>query len=424
MLKESSLKTTYYSDGMMVRDPELIESDSFLYLMKSGFIHESSGRINFCGFISFKNSKNQRELIVSFPKTTLDTPIYLNYDESLSKYTNFSPRLLFQVLDKYTGSKTNGYDEEGDHFVIDSNIRQAKDILIDWQLNGEMQDFLIADRKNAGFKVNWKKTIRKVLPFIVNDSIYYPDIFYYKNIKYDDSIIRQIHLEIVFECNSNYYWTITNSRFILDPITTTLNDDEKIAILKKRLGITFNDRSIRILNLLIQYIEAQSYESKKNGVYGTENFHVIWEQALCDVFSGDKSIEMPAVRWKNEKPENSSRQINPDFFYQDLDKNLWIVDAKYYDFKSGLPKGYDVIKQFFYSKFLEEKGKIIKKNMFLLPHNGQNKIFFDSVQLNYKKEIPVKEYKEIECWLLPVEKILRFYSENIKIDLLSFIINS
>lgn len=133
---------------------------------------------------------------------------------------------------------------------------------------------------------------------------------------------------------------------------------------------------------MIDVLNFLDSDCKKNDfVYGTENFHYIWESLVNEVFGeNDKEMFYPKVYWKIKKENggfentfdfgNDEKRISlrPDtIMIQNRGKpgqKIFVLDSKYYRYgttknKNHLPSSESIVKQLAYAKYIENKNSNI-----------------------------------------------------------------
>ena len=161
-----------------------------------------------------------------------------------------------------------------------------------------------------------------------------------------------------------------------------------ISILSKELNIVFVDRNIRLLKLLRTLI-AKNYEHKNKGIilYGTNTFHVIWEETssvsfnnlrskkIKDVINNLNSFDIEKFKYKDKK---TGELVDMDFM--DI-----IPKPEWYDINSDMskivknsliPDIISIISKVFVLIDLFGVEKIKKKIFFVLDPKYYNLVYF------------------------------------------------
>jgi hypothetical protein len=128
---------------------------------------------------------------------------------------------------------------------------------------------------------------------------------------------------------------------------------------------------------MINYLDNSS--EKNDFIYGTNNFHHVWEQ-LVDLVYGEKDKEKfyPKVYWKlGEKKENFTfgnsekrNSLRPDTIMitnrGESNQKIFVLDSKYYRYgvtknPNHLPDSASVVKQIAYAQYIDNVDN--RKNM-------------------------------------------------------------
>ena len=223
----------------------------------------------------------------------------------------------------------------------------------------------------------------------------------------------------------------------------------------KELNVQFNTRKQLLLKTMYAYISSES-DLRNNSdfsLYGTNSFHVIWENVCAEVFDNMlnqklSQLSLP-IKLRKEYNENSklisiiekpcwshkfgefeSDTLIPDLIsiYHDNNQEykFIIFDAKYYTIKLnektmlGQPGIESITKQYLYQlaykKFIEDHGFEQKniRNCFLLPTENSEVEEFGSVSMEMLTTLGLEK---IQVRLLPAEVIYGKYLKKTKFDI-------
>lgn len=334
-----------------------------------------------------------------------------------------------------------------------------------------LYDFLIADyleyglyretkevyEENGDREIDWEHTLEIEMGYITKKK--QPVYLNYHNITTIDNnnnLIQEVH-KFLLNRASSYFQEIPffmDSKPILDfycKIDIGVENQDKIMyLIEKVLRRTFNQRKIRLLNLLLLILR-KNLHSQQNGInlYGITNFHSVWED-MCKVLFNNLYLdgskykevirELTAPRYilnKDLQGKKEESPLIPDVVTKYKD-TFFVIDAKYYNIsiqssenddeitnnieindnentqldklQGFLPGTYDVLKQIIYMEaFLKEKEKLgindkNIKNIFIIP--GTEDRFIGKVGMGLFLE------KDIELWLMNIKQALDFYLKN------------
>lgn len=315
---------------------------------------------------------------------------------------------------------------------------------------------------NGTGEINWDKTINETFTLISNNKPFYPELITKKKIDNDNDYFKVLHEVILTQCSKQLKESGLSELFEfeeLNLIEMKIEDlGEKDYILNKilkELNIQFNTRKQLLLKTMYSYISSESDLGNNSdfSLYGTNSFHVIWENVCAEVFdnmlnkklsqlslpiklrkeyNGNSKlisiIEKPC--WSNKNGEFAADTLIPDLISMYHDNNqeykFIIFDAKYYTIKIigetilGQPGIESITKQYLYQlaykKFLEDHGFEQKniRNCFLLPTENSEVEDFGSVSMEMLTTLGLEK---IQVRLLPAEVIYSKYLKKAKFDI-------
>lgn len=334
-----------------------------------------------------------------------------------------------------------------------------------------LYDFLIVDyleyglyretkevyEENGDSEIDWEHTLEVETGYITKKK--QPVYLNYHNITMIDNnnnLIQEVH-KFLLNRASSYFQEISffiDSKPILDFYCKidigVENQDKIIYLIEKVLRRTFNQRKIRLLNLLLLILR-KNLHSQQNGInlYGITNFHSVWED-MCKVLfnnlylDGSKYKEVirkltspKYILSKDLQGKKEGSPLIPDVVTKYKD-TFFVIDAKYYNIsiqnsesddeiindieindnentqldklQGFLPGTYDILKQIIYMKSFKEKEEELgiinlkKRNLFIIP--GINDNYIGKIKMGLFLE------EDIELWLMDIKKALDFYLKN------------
>lgn len=385
-------------------------------LFTDGHFYETSGVIKkfgngFCfkivGFLLLDN-----KIIVIFPKGFL-----------FSNNKNDDAAVLLQVLLRYRNNRNLAHEEvqmlRGDNIFENGRIVSTISILDDYQKNGYLKRTRADESHDVQGFTDWNRTVKTCRPLLSHRRPVYINPVIRSTQTDTASIIARIHKFVIAECFSSFGWiygnTIENSSEKMP-----LSSREAISILEMELQNTYVQREVVVLKLLIQYLSAKTghNETQTIELLATPYFHNTWEAICGYIFENQyatlKEI-IPHPKWKNAKVNGHISQ-RPDILYKS-DSKLYILDAKYYDYKKNLPGWHDVVKQLFY-KFTIEKSRYTQLvtskdtiftdivNVFILPENSND----DLVHLGDIYVENVDELGELHVFSVNTRNAMHLYA--------------
>lgn len=315
---------------------------------------------------------------------------------------------------------------------------------------------------NGNGEINWDKTINETFTLISNNKPFYPELITRKKIDDDNDYFKILHEVILTQCSKQLKKTGLLELFEFEELNLVekkiddLGDKDYILNkILKELNVQFNTRKQLLLKTMYAYISCESDLGTNSdfSLYGTNSFHVIWENVCSEVFNNMLNKKLSELRlplklkreyngnhklisiiekpnWNNRHGEFESDTLIPDLIsiYKDNNQEhkFIIFDAKYYTIKIngksiiGQPGIESVTKQYLYQlaykKFLEEHGfeKNNIRNCFLLPTENSEVEEFGSVSMEMLTTLGLEK---IQVRLLPAEVIYSKYLKKTKFDI-------
>lgn len=315
---------------------------------------------------------------------------------------------------------------------------------------------------NGNGEINWDKTINETFTLISNNKPFYPELITRKKIDDDNDYFKILHEVILTQCSKQLKKTGLLELFefeelnLIEKRIDDLGDKDYILNkILKELNVQFNTRKQLLLKTMYAYIASESELGVNSdfSLYGTNSFHVIWENLCAEVFNNMLNkklselslplklkqeynenhklisiIEKP--NWNNKYGEFESDTLIPDLIsiYKDNNQEhkFIIFDAKYYTIKIngksivGQPGIESVTKQYLYQlaykKFLEEHGfeQYNIRNCFLLPTENSEVEELGNVSMEM---LTMLGLEKIQVRLLPAEVVYSKYLKKTKFDI-------
>jgi hypothetical protein len=309
---------------------------------------------------------------------------------SISTDMNFlkeESRNLLKTLIRYSEKSQEPEEAEllqGGKEHRNGRIVSAFALLDDFAMNGWIQRKIVDESSCSNGFVNWAKTINERIPIVSDNSVFYIDPAV-KSLNFDrNNLISRIHKQVIQECYLLFGW-LTDYDFDFEQIEDLeLSNEELVIFLKQELCKTFVQREIYVINLLILFLSAQvgADENKSYEIFATRFFQNVWEDICGSLLVNEYNslkVLVPSPKWEDFLYKTNISQ-RPDIMFTE-DDALYVVDAKFYDYKQSTPGWHDIVKQFFYTLTINQNLKynpkiqqnygFIKKvfNIFIMPEN-------------------------------------------------------
>jgi len=321
-------------------------------LRKERLVTASGNKASYCGLVLSKD-----EVSVFFPrKYSIDSSL-------MSK--NKSISLLMGAIRKYHNIHNSGlaYFEDGDRVLGGDSLSLISEILEDYKRNGIYSRRRTIRTRNTG-KPDWKRTISKITPFKSADNLIYLDYHGAKRRYESDCEVARIHAFIVKTLDEEFsVFLESNSVYLHDGIPAPVLKNTEYLLIKlcSELKDVYSDRDIRLLKLLIKYLEQEKGSDETETLFGIKHFHSVWEymlgQVLAHTVNLNSKLPIPAYRSKDGNLVSAAAKgQRMDTVIKHPSKEIFnVVDAKYYNATSisNSPGWPDLVKQFFYAKALK-----------------------------------------------------------------------
>ena len=225
-------------------------------------------------------------------------------------------------------------------------------------------------KRTPSGKISWSRTIKQVRPQIANENAVYLEFITHRTNHNEAELITLIHKFCVYEsfCKLGFLF----SSFVPAKPPIAFNKNFFTSILQAKIAHTFNESELLLFkNMLDIILYLDSSADKENFIFGTNNFHHIWEQLVDSVYGEkDKEKFYPKVYWRlngskadfsfgNSEKRNSLR---PDtIMIQNRGKpeqKIFVLDSKYYQYgatknPNHLPDSASVVKQLAYAEYID-----------------------------------------------------------------------
>lgn len=270
----------------------------------------------------------------------------------------------------------------------------ARSIIWDFVKSGKYLSRYHKLRLDSVGDVSWEETLSSTLPVLQNRRPIYPLTYIDDETADANSTLAAIHSAVVDD--------IDRKLKLVDPVGVlgiprvtvrpykSLSElgtvEQLISEIHKERFVQFEDRKLRLLDLLENYISERYEQRSEKSIHaiGTTTFHVVWE-VICSYYFGDRlhfeNKHVASPIWSYDNDDGSSYistsavgTLVPDIVHI-ADDELYIIDAKYYlpefgsMFIKNQPGATDIAKQYMYVPAVEDlwQGKRVRGNAFAFP---------------------------------------------------------
>lgn len=330
---------------------------------------------------------------------------------------NYDIQLLLDLFDRLVNEKK--LDKEF-YDLIDLEyegngqlLTVAYAIIKDYRENGAITIESVIQGINIGGKVNWKKTVKRKSQIFTEEGMpIFTDLVMSRKENNKDALLRSLHRYAINKSIAMFGVLFgMDSEYDEEAIELPVDKEYAIKFLKSERHMTYNSRLLRIIDLIMKFIDSNENEDTNNDfmALSTKSFFSVWElmckTILRDEFPSMKD-KMPKPYWKIGDGEPRYTEQIPDIVYKNNDE-LYVLDAKYYYVKKNLPGWQDLVKQYFYEMSLRAILPEITTsyNIMLIPHDITETARF----LGISKVENVPRFGEIKGILLNTKKVVENY---------------
>ncbi len=353
---------------------ELSQSD--LYFMNGYFLaqgrdifnmYNSKLTLKYVGYLEFI-IEDVKYILYCFPKEyviTLQSGISIsrNEDNRVVKAKEFLQierefKVVMEAIKKANNSGSNNGQSNLSGFYA-SNLYYLNEVIEHYYQFGAILEAEVEyEHKQLG-KVNWSKTIAKIIPKSINNNLIY-DSFITEKKNHETSILTKIIAKVIFEGTTKYsfYLPIINLEIDYTDIANFSNT-YLIEVLLQIRNHTFKDYLHHVIDNLVSYLQDEITCSETGILVGTNKFEKIWEK-IVEVDFGEGFISQKSYR-VGTNANGGSVDIIID--HLNVSKQI-IADSKYYN---EIEKERLDYKQIFYNNFIVYETYI--------KHNSNNEKF-------------------------------------------------
>ncbi len=321
-------------------------------------------------------------------KLSIHFPVgYKEPDKTDDKQIRLDILNLISVLSSFGApeAELDRNDFRSKHQNVEFPIHAYLFIINDFLNHGYYQKKEQIYKRGTSGKINWSRTIKQVRPQIADESPVYLEFITQRTLHNENALLTLIHKYCVYESFQKLGFLF--SSYKPQQATITFNKSLFCSVIKSKIASTFNEKELLLFkNMLdmINYLDNSS--EKKDFIYGTNNFHHIWEQLVDSVYGEeDKENFYPKVYWclngstkAFEFDSEKRNSLRPDTIMitnrGESNQKIFVLDSKYYRYgatknPNHLPDSSSVVKQLAYAEYIDNP-----KNRSKLPENVRNNV--------------------------------------------------
>lgn len=320
------------------------EADIFT-MYKSKFV------LKFVGYIEFIQNNILHELYC-FPKEynvrINSKPITTSYtipnEEELKEVEDQFKTVIRSIIKASQAENTVGQNNIEKFYA--SNLHYLNEIIMHYNQYGVLVEIEKEFKQAPTGKINWNKTIGKVIPKTNNGNFIY-DRFVIEKKNSNITFLTQMIAKVILEGTTKYsfYLDIIDTGIEYDEIRGIKNKDA-ITRLYELKNKTFKDYLHHVIDNLISYLQNDTVSSNNGVLVGTNNYNFVWEHVVAhglgNSFTKAKSYPIGTyLKYDGTYDKNPAIELD----HINVEKKI-IVDSKYYNDKDS--EGIDY-KQLFYN---------------------------------------------------------------------------
>ena len=336
-------------------------SDLCVYFDEKSSRDEESGQVDKFVGLRFIDGKLSIHFPVGYKKaeSSDDKQIRLDILNLISVLSSFGSPEAELVRNDFLSKQQN----------VEFPIHAYLFIISDFLNHGYYQKKEQIYKRGTSGKINWSRTIKQVRPQIADESPVYLEFTTQKTLHNENALLTLIHKYCVYESFQKLGFLF--SSYKAQKPALSFNKSLFCSVIKFKIASTFNEKELMLFkNMLdmINYLDNSS--EKKDFIYGTNNFHHIWEQLVDSVYGEkDKESFYPKVYWRlngsskafvfDSEKQNSLR---PDTIMitnrGKPNQKIFVLDSKYYRYgvthePKHLPDSASVVKQLAYAEYID-----------------------------------------------------------------------
>ena len=390
-------------------------------LERHGLTDQTTRSVQFVGCIAFKDYQ-----VAFVPLGVLERASTKNIWDYL--------RLVMNVLDeseRYLPQAHTIPSEDDDQRV--EIVSVARDLFEEYAAHGLHTQRAPRYERGRSGTVSWSRTIARSVPFIVDDvTPVYPETVVRRVVSSETSLLRRAQETALREIWDVLWWWLIIATGVDLPKTVQVRllPNERNSLLEQLYAYRdrrYDDRGLRLIELLIRYFQASQLEEGADKIFGSASFEHVWEEMLKRILGVVESPWMgrtPKIAYRYKDEHSASVlgfRLDPDFVIE-ADGEVLLLDAKYYaatDSKTSPPLA-DVYKQMAYQMALESRLASMGRpetrirNAFLFPSSPSGGPWKD---LAFILNDGAHANSLIEYLYLDTEDVMRAYLKDARLSL-------
>ena len=277
-------------------------------------------------------------------------------------------------------------------------------------------------------KPDWARTVKSQTAFpSANGAPIYCDIVSSRHSSRATNTVARIQEQVIAEIGGAHGWWLSpyfgNREIPRLGSLAAWPRENWVRLLKLARRDIYENRAIRLVGMLVAYLEHCAESGTGEVVCGISDFSTLWEVMLRDTIPGvehgwNRRLPRPAYFC----PDGTSQKVSGmelDIVVRSGEHTI-ILDAKYYraSSKGFLPGVQDISKQFVYQKALEATGKVAPDkvvNAFAFPAHATGREPFNRVEFILPDAAMAPGFAPVLCQYISTADVVEAYAARRKL---------
>lgn len=323
-------------------------------------MYKSKLVLNYVGYIEFIVNDILHE-IYCFPKeynvcinkTPVTGSSELTTEEQVIDIEKQFTIVIKSIIKASQAEKTVGQNEMEKFYA--SKLHYLNEIITHYNQYGILVEVEKEYNQAPTGKINWNKTIGKMIPMRNNGNFIY-DKFVIEKKNTNITFLTQMIAKVILEGTTKYsfYLPIIDTGIDYSELRGITNE-VAITRLYELKNKTFKDYLHHVIDNLVSYLQNDTVSSNSGVLVGTNNYNFVWEHVVAhglgDSFEKTKKYSIGTYK-KYDGTEGNAPSIELD--HVSTDHNI-IVDSKYYNDRDEEKVDYKQLYYNYHMAFLDMK---------------------------------------------------------------------
>lgn len=333
---------------------------------------------------------------------------------------------LMRALVRFSREHSRIGEGRGSDSPTQANL--LADIATDFRDNGLYSTREKIAGKQDG-KPDWAKTVKSGFAFpVANGAPIYLEISTSRYTSFATSTVARIQAIVLNEIAANHGWWLGHyfgSREIPDGrLQLEWPRETWPKLLRLALRELFQYRAVRLVRLLLDYLELSTETGQGNIFCGISDFSTMWEVMLRETLDGvepEWNALLPRSIYTNVDGNlHDAGRMQLDIVVR-VGNRIFILDAKYYraSSKGYVPSMPDVSKQIIYQMAAESTGLVERSqvsNAFLFPAMHTCREPYRDVQLRLPDGSIAAGFPHVDCQYVSIGEVVAAYAGRRKLQ--------